>query len=222
MEHRQSGIGRREFLKAAGLGALGTMLSGGMVGALGRVLAPLPASAATTTLALAATDGYITMPGRADDPLYIFGFIPVSPTASISSLVSTYKGHAQTTAPTLGVKQNDDVKVTLTNLGLVQRPDLTDAHTIHWHGFDVPSPLNDGVPEVSVARPHRQAAHLLLPPAPRGHLHVPLPFRGRGARPDGHDRDRVRAAHPGRQLVHDRRQDLHPVRLQRRRRLDRL
>jgi hypothetical protein len=39
------------------------------------------------------------------------------------------------------------MKVTLTNLGLVQRPDLTDSHTIHWHGFDIPSPLNDGVPE---------------------------------------------------------------------------
>ena len=171
MEHRQSGMGRRGFLKAAGLGALGTMLSGGMVGALGRVLAPFPASAATTTLALAATDGYITMPGRADDPIYIFGFIPVSPTASITSLVSTYKGHAQTTAPPIGVKQNDDVKVTLTNLGLVQRPDLTDAHTIHWHGFDVPSPLNDGVPEVSVGvpiakqltyfyRPHREGTYM--------------------------------------------------------------
>src|SRR5215469_10918136 len=58
-----------------------------------------------------------------------------------------------------------------TNLGLVQRPDLTDSHTIHWHGFDVPSPLNDGVPEVSVAvpigkqltyfyRPHREGTYM--------------------------------------------------------------
>ena len=171
MEQQSGGLGRRGFLKAAGLGALGTLLAGGTAGALGQVLAPLPASAATTTLALAATDGYITMPGRADDPIYIFGFIPVSPSASISSLVSTYKGHAQTTAPPIGVRQNDDVKVTLTNLGLVQRPDLTDAHTIHWHGFDIPSPLNDGVPEVSVGvpiakqltyfyRPHREGTYM--------------------------------------------------------------
>ena len=53
----------------------------------------------------------------------------------------------------------------------MQRPDLTDSHTIHWHGFDVPSPLNDGVPEVSVAvpigkqltyfyRPHREGTYM--------------------------------------------------------------
>ena len=44
------------------------------------------AAAATTTLALAATDGYITVPGREDDPLYIFGFIPVDPTATVAQL----------------------------------------------------------------------------------------------------------------------------------------
>ena len=59
------------------------------------------------------------------------------------------QAHAQTSAPTLDFLQGDDIKITLTNLGLIQRPDLTDAHTIHWHGFDMPSPLNDGVPEVS-------------------------------------------------------------------------
>ena len=53
----------------------------------------------------------------------------------------------------------------------MQRPDLTDSHTIHWHGFDLPSPLNDGVPEVSVAvpigkqltyfyRPHREGTYM--------------------------------------------------------------
>jgi FtsP/CotA-like multicopper oxidase with cupredoxin domain len=171
MEHRGSGFSRRTFLKAAGLGGLGTVVAGGVLGTLGRGLLSTPASAATTTLALAATDGYATVPGREDNPLYIFGFIPVSPTASISDLTSTYKGHAQISAPTLDFLQNDDIKIILTNLGLVQRPDLTDSHTIHWHGFDIPSPLNDGVPEVSVAvpigkqltyfyRPHREGTHM--------------------------------------------------------------
>ena len=101
----------------------------------------------------------------------MFGFIPVSPSLTVSQLISTYKGHAQHTAPTLSFKQNDDIKITLTNLGLVQRPDLTDAHTIHWHGFDIPSPLNDGVPEVSIGvpigkqvtyfyRPHREGTYM--------------------------------------------------------------
>jgi FtsP/CotA-like multicopper oxidase with cupredoxin domain len=170
-QHKQGhGIARRDFVKAAGLGALGTVGAVPVLRALGRGLIS-PASAATTTLALAATDGYASFPGRDTDPIYIFGFIPVDPNASVSSLSATYKGHARHTAPTLDFRQNDDIKITLTNLGLVQRPDLTDSHTIHWHGFDVPSPLNDGVPEVSVAvpigkqltyfyRPHREGTYM--------------------------------------------------------------
>ena len=169
---------RREFLKAAGLGALGTVAVGGLTtGGFGSRLFSRSASAATTTIALAATDGYITMPGRDDpnnpaDPIYIFGFVPVSPTASVASLQSTFKGHAQHTAPILGFNQEDDVKVTLTNLGLVQRPDLIDSHTIHWHGFDVPSPLNDGVPEVSVAVPiGRQLTYFYRPHRPGTYMY---------------------------------------------------
>src|SRR5215470_10212264 len=171
MRHREprDGTSRREFLAAAGLGALGTAATGGLVAGLGRGLLPA-AAAVTTKLGLAGTDGYITLPGR-PDPLYVFGFIPVDPAASVSSLIATYKGHAQHTAPTLDFAQETDVWITLTNLGLVQRPDLTDSHTIHWHGFDIPTPLNDGVPEVSVAvpigkqltyfyRPHREGTYM--------------------------------------------------------------
>ncbi|MDP9239615.1 MAG: multicopper oxidase domain-containing protein [Actinomycetota bacterium] len=171
MDDRERGPSRRQFLKAVGLGVLGTAATGAVVGGLGRGLFLPSAEAATNRLALAATDGYITLPGRENDPIYIFGFIPVSPTATVSSLISAYKGHAQHTAPTLDIRQGDDVYITLTNLGLVQRPDLTDSHTIHWHGFDIPSPLNDGVPEVSVAvpitqqltyfyRPHREGTYM--------------------------------------------------------------
>ena len=171
MQDPAKGKTRRDFLKAAGVGAAGTVAAGGLLGtrAGSRFLVP-DAQAATTTLSLAATDGYITAYGESD-PVYVFGFIPVSSSLTVSQLISTYKGHAQHTAPTLSFKQNDDIKITLTNLGLVQRPDLTDAHTIHWHGFDIPSPLNDGVPEVSIGvpigkqvtyfyRPHREGTYM--------------------------------------------------------------
>jgi FtsP/CotA-like multicopper oxidase with cupredoxin domain len=168
---QRHGTTRREFLTSAGRGAVGAAAVGGLIGSLGSRLSPQEARAATTTLSLIATDGYITMPGREDNPIYIFGFVPVNPNLSISQLISTYKGHAQHTAPTLSFLQNDEIRITLTNLGLVQRPDLTDSHTIHWHGFDIPSPLNDGVPEVSVAvpigkqltyyyKPHREGTYM--------------------------------------------------------------
>ena len=35
----------------------------------------------------------------------------------------------------------------------MQRPDLFDGHTLHWHGFVNAIPLFDGVPELSVAVP---------------------------------------------------------------------
>ena len=170
MEQHQTGTSRRSFLKATGFGALGTVVAGSVVGALGRGLI-VPASAATTSLSLAASDGYLTVPGRETDPVYIFGFVPVDPNLSVDQLEATYKGHTKHTAPHLNFLQNDDIRITLTNLGLVQRPDLTDSHTIHWHGFDVPSPLNDGVPEVSIAvpigkqvtyfyRPHREGTYM--------------------------------------------------------------
>src|SRR6476659_929293 len=170
MEQHQTGTSRRSFLKATGLGALGTVVAGSVVGALGRGLI-VPASAATTSLSLVASDGYMTVPGRETDPVYIFGFVPVDPNLSVDQLEATYKGHTKHTAPHLNFLQNDDIRITLTNLGLVQRPDLTDSHTIHWHGFDVPTPLNDGVPEVSIAvppgkqftyfyRPHREGTYM--------------------------------------------------------------
>jgi FtsP/CotA-like multicopper oxidase with cupredoxin domain len=170
MSGPQGGLDRRGFLKSVGVGATLAMGAGAGAGAVGEFLAA-PAAGATTTLALAATDGYVTVPGREDDPIYIFGFDAVDPNATVSSLISTYKGHAQTTAPHLDFRQGDEIKITLTNLGLIQRPDLTDSHTIHWHGFDIPSPLNDGVPEVSVAvpigrqltyyyKPHREGTYM--------------------------------------------------------------
>jgi FtsP/CotA-like multicopper oxidase with cupredoxin domain len=164
---------RREFLRAVGWGAAGTVAAGGVAGVLGGtgLLGARRAEAASPpTLSLIATDGYITMPNR-DTPVYIFGFVQVDPSKTISELSTLYKGHAQHTAPILDFKQETDIRITLTNLGLVQRPDLTDSHTIHWHGFDLPSPLNDGVPEVSIAvpigkqftyfyRPHRPGTYM--------------------------------------------------------------
>ena len=182
MERTQQGMSRRNFMKAAGLGALGTIAAGGLAGGLGgglvsKLLTPVPSAlAATTLMALAATDGYITLPYRntgdpALDPVFIFGFVAVDPAASVTTLATIYKGHAQHTAPTLDTLQENDININLTGLGFVQRPDIPDQHTIHWHGFDVPTPLYDGVPEVSVSvpvgqqltyfyRPHRPGTYM--------------------------------------------------------------
>jgi FtsP/CotA-like multicopper oxidase with cupredoxin domain len=154
---------RREFLRSSGLGAATVAASGGVYAAArGASAAPNP----QVKLALAATDGHIILPNRPDDqPVYIFGFHPVTPpTMSVTDQISNFKGKAQHPAPLLDFRQDTDVYVTLTNLGLVARPDLTDSHTIHWHGFRTPSALFDGVPEVSISVPiQRQFTYFYRP-----------------------------------------------------------
>jgi FtsP/CotA-like multicopper oxidase with cupredoxin domain len=161
---------RRQFLRAAGFGAATVAVGGGMFAVTRGAGVAIAQNSARdyVTLAggkifLAATDGYITMPEREDDPLYIFGFIPV-PDDTPSALEASYKGRSQHIAPILDTTEGTDVFLTLTNLGLVQRPDLTDSHTLHWHGFRTPTSLFDGVPEVSIAVPiNRQFTYFYRP-----------------------------------------------------------
>ena len=148
--HKRS---RREFLKLSGQGALLTWLTGG---GLGRSVLGSAMAASAVTLHLAATDGHILLPGRgsdgAGDPVYVFGFVRV-PVGVTPDALDVYKGNVQFPAPIIGVDQEADVYLTMTNIGLVVRPDLDDSHTIHWHGFPNASAVFDGVPEVSIAVP---------------------------------------------------------------------
>lgn len=102
-----------------------------------------------TTRRYAATDGRITTPDGASH--YIFGFVDITgvPEAEIYS----HRGNARLLAPLLDVREGDDVRLIMTNLGLPGRPDLDDSHTVHFHGFPNQIPLYDGVPEASIAVP---------------------------------------------------------------------
>lgn len=96
-----------------------------------------------------ATDGWVSMPDGSSH--YIFGFVDI--TEVDEDEIYTYRGKAELLSPLLDVREGDDVYLTLTNLGLPQRPDLDDSHTIHWHGFPQQIPLWDGVPEASISVP---------------------------------------------------------------------
>jgi FtsP/CotA-like multicopper oxidase with cupredoxin domain len=164
-----TGLTRRQIL-AGGAGLVG----GGLLGA--RLLSGPVAHAAPVrnapavihpkkTMHLVGTDGWVSMPADAPpdlpffpDPLapglfntYVFGFRDV--TSLTASQVAAQRGKAQISAPILSFDEEDDIYLTLTNLGLAQRPDLFDGHTLHWHGFVNAIPLFDGVPELSLAVP---------------------------------------------------------------------
>jgi hypothetical protein len=54
-------------------------------------------------------------------------------------------------APLLAFDEDDEVFFTLTNVGMIQRPDLFEQHTVHFHGYPNASSVYDGVPDASVA-----------------------------------------------------------------------
>jgi FtsP/CotA-like multicopper oxidase with cupredoxin domain len=64
----------------------------------------------------------------------------------------------------------------ITNLGLALRPDLTDAHTLHWHGFRNVIPFFDGEPTGSISVPVGQRFTYIYRPRDPGtymyHCHV--------------------------------------------------
>jgi FtsP/CotA-like multicopper oxidase with cupredoxin domain len=54
-------------------------------------------------------------------------------------------------APTFAIDEDDEFFLTLTNVGMIMRPDLFEQHTVHFHGYPNASSFYDGVPEPSVA-----------------------------------------------------------------------
>ena len=129
-------------------------------------VAAAPPVNTTPTLHLAATDGWIKIPGPDmfagasqihPDPYapngastYVFGFTDVTRFNGDRDGVFSQKMGAWHSAPWIGVDKEQDFWLKLTNLGFIMRPDLTDAHTVHWHGFKNAIPMFDGEPHSSM------------------------------------------------------------------------
>jgi len=54
-------------------------------------------------------------------------------------------------APLMAIDEDDEFFLTLTNVGMMMRPDLFEQHTVHFHGYPNASSFYDGVPDASVA-----------------------------------------------------------------------
>src|SRR5437667_2365174 len=54
-------------------------------------------------------------------------------------------------APLMVIDEDDEFFLTLTNVGMIMRPDLFEQHTVHFHGYPNASAYYDGVPDASVA-----------------------------------------------------------------------
>jgi hypothetical protein len=174
-------LSRRQMLKLTGgatfaLTGLGLLPFNKLLGPLAMQGAEAQSAFPPPDLFYGGTDGFISLP---KDPsifseslnvrthpdqlamdvdlkfsTYIFGFRDL--TDLDPALRPAQKNHAQHSAPMFWVDQFDpakpkDFRVQLTNLGLALRPDLFDAHTIHFHGFRNVITFFDGEPTGSVA-----------------------------------------------------------------------
>ena len=59
--------------------------------------------------------------------------------------------NANQPAPLMAIDEDDEFFLTLTNVGMIMRPDLFEQHTVHFHGYPNASSFYDGVPDASVA-----------------------------------------------------------------------
>jgi FtsP/CotA-like multicopper oxidase with cupredoxin domain len=180
---------RRDFLKLAG-GAAVTVAGVGLLPQfLKKTLHADQVVAAATDydLFFAGTDGWFWQPPTpaippwhpdtyAPDPFttYIFGFRNV--TGMSDGQRQNQRNKAQHNAPFFWADQEQELRVQLTNLGLALRPDLTDAHTLHWHGFRNVIPFFDGEPSGSISVPVGQFFTYVFRPHDPGtymyHCHV--------------------------------------------------
>jgi FtsP/CotA-like multicopper oxidase with cupredoxin domain len=104
-------------------------------------------------------DGMVTMADDRDYPQYIFSFADVALPEDAPVAIEDYPGWvmaegvlaAEAPAPTIAVDEDDEFFLTLTNVGMAMRPDLSDPHTIHWHGFPNAASVFDGVPDATIS-----------------------------------------------------------------------
>ncbi len=108
------------------------------------------------------------------DGFYAYAFTYTNPLTGLGSLTLMTQGNASTPpvldghvdprpimdvgvmngnqpAPLMAFDEDDEFFLTLTNVGMIMRPDLFEQHTVHFHGYPNASSIYDGVPEPSVA-----------------------------------------------------------------------
>jgi hypothetical protein len=101
----------------------------------------LPSTPATTGLA---TQTALNGP-TASTPPALDGHVDPRPIIDIGVM------NGNIPAPLVAFDEDDEMFLTLTNVGMIMRPDLFEQHTIHFHGYPNASSFYDGVPDASVA-----------------------------------------------------------------------
>jgi FtsP/CotA-like multicopper oxidase with cupredoxin domain len=117
-----------------------------------------PVSSRQVCIHLSSGDGFanmadVTSPeaeGSRGKLQYIFGFANITGVADDEAMHQGMLA-ANWPAPTIRLREGDEVYLSLSNVGMMMRPDLFDPHTVHWHGFPNAAAVFDGVPDASIS-----------------------------------------------------------------------
>jgi FtsP/CotA-like multicopper oxidase with cupredoxin domain len=104
-----------------------------------------PAPHRQVCLHVAAGDGWMVL-GNGEQA-YGFGFSPAI--GDDEDVMINATANAKFSSPSVTFKEGDEIWFSLTNAGMIVRPDLFDQHSIHWHGYPQASTIFDGVPNAS-------------------------------------------------------------------------
>src|SRR5882672_2621719 len=134
------------------------MFSFGPLSGLGQIVNGLPGTTFPNEFNSPYTAGpnYInTQP----NPIYDNSTSPTDPVAPGANAALTDPAGIMNTgvlngnipAPLIAFDEDDEFFLTLTNVGMIMRPDLFEQHTVHFHGYPNASSFYDGVPDASLA-----------------------------------------------------------------------
>ena len=130
-----------------------------------------PANGDVVCMHITGGDGFTTMADGYDQ--YMFSFGNVDPGVPDAQVMADYTLKATFPAPTIVMKQGQELYLTMTNVGMVMRPDLFDTHSVHWHGFKNAAPIFDGLPEPSpTANMGASFTYYYKPTLPGTYCHV--------------------------------------------------
>ncbi len=93
------------------------------------------------------------------DPNGAVGFVPPSNDSTVlasvavdpAAIMNTGVMNGAIPAPLMAFDEDDEFFLTLSNVGMIMRPDLFEQHTVHFHGYPNASSFYDGVPDATWA-----------------------------------------------------------------------
>src|SRR6202521_3900253 len=93
----------------------------------------------------------ITNPGNGYTSAPVVSFTPNGTSAvsgtDAAAIMNTGVMNGNIPAPLMAFDEDDEFFLTLTNVGMIMRPDLFEQHTVHFHGYPNASSYYDGVPD---------------------------------------------------------------------------